>query len=386
VLSPTFEWAASVFVIINAVTIGIQTDQLARQQADWACNLVERGFICLFAVELGLRIAAEGVDFFLREGEQGWANILDGLVVVLQVFKEAVEFQSGAVLLWGSNSLGILRVFRVVRLIRVSNDARLFNILADLRTMVVSVSDSFLSLVWTVALLTLFTFVFAVFLTQLVADFVRLGRRAAVEEVALQRHFGSLQSTMLSLYYASTGGVNWHEIVDPLMYNFSPVIVVSVLCYMFFIIFSLTNVVTGVFVESALRTAEDDKRRQLTHQMTALFAQADDDGDGTVTWDEFEVQLAAPQLQSFLKALDLHVDEARALFQLLDVDDSGEIDADELVQGCLRLHGQAKAIELAAFMHEYRRTVRRAKVHEDEVSKSLSWICDCLAGQAQQAG
>ncbi|CAK0857241.1 unnamed protein product [Prorocentrum cordatum] len=218
--------------------------------------------------------------------------------------------------------------------------------------MVVSVSDSFVSLAWTVALLTLFTFVFAVFLTQLVADFLRLGRGPAVEEVALMLHFGSLQSTMLSLYEASTGGINWHEIVDPLMYNFSPAIVVVFLCYMFFVIFALTNVVTGVFVESALRTAEEDKRRQLTHQMTSLFTQADDDGSGTITWDEFQEHLAAPQLQSFLKALDLHVDEARALFQLLDVDDSGEIDADELVQGCLRLHGQAKAIELAAFMHD----------------------------------
>ncbi|CAK0799984.1 unnamed protein product [Prorocentrum cordatum] len=251
--------------------------------------------------------------------------------------------------------------------------------------MVVSVSDSFLSLVWTVALLSLFTFVFAVFLTQLVADFLRLRGQSVVEEEALRRHFGSLQSAMLSLYEACTGGINWHEILDPLMYNFSPAVVVVFVLYMFFVIFALTNVVIRVFVESALRTAEDDKRRQLSAQMSSLFRQADEDSSGTVTWDEFQDHLAAPQLQTFLKAIDLDVDEARALFHLLDVDDSGEIDAEELVHGCLRLHGQAKAIELAAFMHEFRRTVRRARVHEELVEQALERICDHLEGHGAHA-
>merc|ERR1712113_653835 len=45
-------------------------------------------------------------------------------------------------------------------------------------------------------------------------------------------------------------------------------------------------------------------------------------------------------------ALSITTDDARMLFHLLDVDKSGKVDLDEFTQGCLRLQGDARAIDV----------------------------------------
>merc|ERR1712087_135832 len=97
----------------------------------------------------------------------------------------------------------------------------------------------------------------------------------------------------------------------------------------------------------------------------------DDDGSGTVTWDEFAHHLGNPQMVEYLKAIDLDPHEAQKLFMLLDADESGGIDAEELVSGCLRLHGNAKALELAAFMHEFNEFTRRWTAHAIRVERHM---------------
>lgn len=48
-------------------------------------------------------------------------------------------------------------------------------------------------------------------------------------------------------------------------------------------------------------------------------------------------------------------EDAFMLFHMLDASHDGHIQADEFLNGCLRLDGPAKAIDLAAFMEESRK-------------------------------
>ena len=48
-------------------------------------------------------------------------------------------------------------------------------------------------------------------------------------------------------------------------------------------------------------------------------------------------------------------EDAFMLFHMLDASHEGHIQADEFLNGCLRLDGPAKAIDLAAFMEESRK-------------------------------
>merc|ERR1712232_350528 len=85
-------------------------------------------------------------------------------------------------------------------------------------------------------------------------------------------------------------------------------------------------------------------------QMRQLFGELDADGSGKVDQEEFMTSMSLPKMQHFLKAIDLVPQDTKALFNLVDVDNEGEIDADKLMIACSRLQGNAKALDLAIVM------------------------------------
>merc|ERR1719443_1001542 len=91
---------------------------------------------------------------------------------------------------------------------------------------------------------------------------------------------------------------------------------------------AMLNVVTGIFVESATKTALHDRNTVIQDQMNAqnsyvedvreIFSEADIDGSGTVTWSEFEGILEDERVVAFLNTMEIDPSEARGLFHLLD--------------------------------------------------------------------
>merc|ERR1711988_321959 len=90
------------------------------------------------------------------------------------------------------------------------------------------------------------------------------------------------------------------------------------------------------------------------------------------TWDNFVGQLDTPEMRAYFKAIDLDPSEARGLFRLLDMDDSGTINAEEFLNGCLRLRGPAKALDLALVMREMRRMHSQFDSHLSVMQHQLS--------------
>merc|ERR1711918_187909 len=84
---------------------------------------------------------------------------------------------------------------------------------------------------------------------------------------------------------------------------------------------------------------------------------------------------------SLTEELDLTTHEAEALFDLLDFDKSGTIDADQFIMGCIRIHGGAKAIDLVTLMSEVHLLHRRWDAHAafvEQELRSLSGSCSAL--------
>merc|ERR1712056_91943 len=95
--------------------------------------------------------------------------------------------------------------------------------------------------------------------------------------------------------------------------------------YIAFAVLAMMNVVTGVFVESALLTAKEDRERDVMNQVRRLFSITDKDSSGTITWQDFMRQLDEPEMEKYFTSLDIDPSEARGLFLLLDTDESGHI-------------------------------------------------------------
>jgi hypothetical protein len=90
----------------------------------------------------------------------------------------------------------------------------------------------------------------------------------------LEVYFGSLSRTMLSLFQCITSGLDWEIVAQPLWDDVSPVHAVLFSLYIAFAVLALLNVITGVFVESALLHAKADKdRTSSSWAMCASFSE-----------------------------------------------------------------------------------------------------------------
>jgi len=378
VCSSLFDLCTCFFIVSNAAFIGVQTDYMARHVTDkipFTFRVIESIYCAIFTMELLLRLAVHGRKFFTMSGYR-W-NMFDAAVVCLQLFEEIMALITGAM---GSDhnsmpsNFSMMRMMRVLRLIRIIRLVRVLRLISELRTIVVSIIGSMRSLCWTIILLVLMMYLIGVYLTQLVTDHKADNELDPGEHQSLTQHYGSLLRSILTLFQSISGGIDWDDGVSPLMSSMSPWLALLFSFYIAFAIFALMNIVTGVFVESALQTAKDDKELFLLHHVRNLFVNADTDRSGRITWPEFQKQVENPSMNMYFKAIDLDKEEARDLFRLIDIDESGTIDAEEFVNGCFRLRGPAKAIDLATLMHETKRMNRKWREHALFVEKTLTWV------------
>eukprot|EP00747_Dinoflagellata_sp_TGD_P014847 gnl/TRDRNA2_/TRDRNA2_123781_c0_seq1.p1 gnl/TRDRNA2_/TRDRNA2_123781_c0~~gnl/TRDRNA2_/TRDRNA2_123781_c0_seq1.p1 ORF type:complete len:226 (+),score=36.95 gnl/TRDRNA2_/TRDRNA2_123781_c0_seq1:3-680(+) len=154
--------------------------------------------------------------------------------------------------------------------------------------------------------------------------------------------------------------------------------------YIAFAVLAMMNVVTAIFIESALASAKDDRDIDMVNQLRELFMLADTDDSGMISWDEFNTAVENPKLANYFKGLELDISEARGLFSLLDVENTGQINGEEFVYGCLRLRGMAKAIDLATLMYYNKRMSSRWRAHSSKVEAILEEMACHIFGNREK--
>jgi hypothetical protein len=194
-------------------------------------------------------------------------------------------------------------------------------------------------------------YIVGVYFCQVVSDHLMSAPENLVAAAELQQYYGSLPDAVVSLYQAITGGLNWRMIVAPLQDNISPWLAIPVCAYVAFALLAVLNIITGVFVENAMKSAKKDDDTYLLTLSRQLFLDICNE-EGEITWETFQDQLSNPSLQNYFKAIDLSIEEADFLFTLIDIDESGGLTPDEFVNGCLRLRGNARALDQAILMRE----------------------------------
>lgn len=358
--TPAFELSMCFLVILNAGLIGWQTDCLVVQRftdTPLGFRVMETLFCVVFTVEVCVKLVADCHDFFCNKAMRNW-NIFDLVVVAMQIFEEFVKLADYSLAGLPLN-LSFVRALRILRLIRVARALRVVRFIGELRTLISSMMNSMKFLAWTLLLLLFVIYIVGIFFTQVVHDhFVNNG---GTFDGVLEVYFGSLSRTMLSLFQCITSGLDWDIVAQPLWDEMSPVHAVLFSLYIAFAVLALLNVITGVFVESALLHAKADKDQFILNNVRELFRDMGDGNlhDAEMTWDAFNSKLCRPEMKTYFEAIDLDPSEARGLFRLLDLDGSGTVNAEEFLNGCLRLRGPAKALDLSLIMLEMCRMQRQ---------------------------
>merc|ERR1719336_2919547 len=123
-----------------------------------------------------------------------------------------------------------------------------------------------------------------------------LAEERNIEEMTfdrIARHFGSVGTTMLTLYMAVTGGDDWGTAFD--IVKFAGLLYECLFIgFTFFFVFAVFNILTGVFVEKAVAAAMPDRDEQIleerrklhkeSEQFRALCSRLDRDSSGHINW------------------------------------------------------------------------------------------------------
>jgi voltage-gated sodium channel len=212
--SAWFQNSVVALVVVNAVTLGLETFPAVMAVAGTALLAIDRAILALFVLELLLKLAAYGRGFF----RSGW-NWFDTIVVAIAL----------------APSSGPLAVFRALRVLRI---LRLVSAIPKLRFMAETLVRSLPGLGSIGALLGIFFYVFGVVATKLFG-------------AAFPAWFGSLWVSMFSLFQIMTLE-GWADIARDVM-------TVYPAAWMFFVAFILvaTFTVLNLFIGLIVKVMEE---------------------------------------------------------------------------------------------------------------------------------
>eukprot|EP00931_Biecheleriopsis_adriatica_P017404 TRINITY_DN12509_c0_g1_i2.p1 TRINITY_DN12509_c0_g1~~TRINITY_DN12509_c0_g1_i2.p1 ORF type:complete len:612 (-),score=102.35 TRINITY_DN12509_c0_g1_i2:142-1941(-) len=335
-----FEYTVCMVIAVNSIILGVETElSLSHPEYSllWA-EYLETGFLCIYLLEIFLRLAAEGKQCFY----DGWflfdfcLIISSAVGLVLSPFSNHQDNSSESDV-W--QQVMILRTFRMLRLIRA---LRMIKQLRSIWRLVYGLITCCSTIISTLTLLVLVTYVFSVLGLEFISKDGTLIADPVTAQI-IEMQFSSLGVTMMTLMQFVT--------LDSAAAFYAPLIKVKPLLAIYFaalvvvVSISLMNLVTAVLVEGALEHARQDREeesrllnasvRTAVPQIVSIFDRIDVDGSGTIALDEI-AHLPLHIIPS--KLLDkASVESMKELFEMLDVDCTGELTREEFTEGLLNI-------------------------------------------------
>jgi len=280
-------------------------------------------------------------------------NALDALIVCAWIITISVpDLDVGL----NPTLLRLARLMRLLRLLRLVKTVHLFD---SLYLMTTAITGSLTVVVWTVLVLALVQMCIAMILQSLVEDYIRTEGNLGRAEVF--QYYGSFARSFLTMFELTLG--NWMPPTRALVEHVSEWYMIFFLLHKFVIGFSVTSVITAVFIQETFNVATSDDQimvnnttramRKHEKKMTDFFIHADSDGNGTLDREEFLGVLQCPVVKKWLASMDLHVEDGNFLFELCH-GGKGTVNATQLVRGAGRLKGTARHIDLVQLKKEQR--------------------------------
>lgn len=216
-----------VLILINAVTLGLETDQSIMAAYGPYLLAIDKIILCFFVAEIGLKLYAYRLSFF----KSGW-NIFDFLIV-------------GIALMPTSGPLAVLRALRILRVLR------LLSVVPQMRRVINAIGYSIPGMMSVISVLLLLFYVSAVLTTKLFGTH---------PDPQMQEWFGTIGASGYTLFQIMTLESWSMGIVRPTMELFP----LSWLFFVPFIIitsFAVLNLFIGIIVD-AMSMAQEEPREK----------------------------------------------------------------------------------------------------------------------------
>lgn len=372
------------FILLNLVTLALVTEAAVVNAGE---NLREGLYIseclltALFVIEIGGRCYCYG-SFYRTFYPNAWEralNLVDALVVAItNVLFVYILAPAGLSFLHDEHNgwvIRLLMIFRVLRFARFFRVADSFDFCKEIVIIMKGLYGSIRSFIWAIVVLLVIDFVFA--LIGVVAISTQLHRLAeettdpkeSAELEKLLQYLGDLPAFMYSLAEILTiEGLNPYILRPVQKYlGWSWFYFHTYLAIMHLLVL---NLVTAMVVETALANAQDEQARlemekqQEIDQLNSLFLLMDDNGDGTLSWDEFKHAFSNPTIKSTWQMLDFKPQDAKEIFKMLDQGD-GQIPIEDFFDGLRRMKGIAQARDSFKILKSLEEVTLRLQLIED---------------------
>ena len=236
VCSPKTERFVTVLIVVNAVTLGLETSATIDEALSPWLGWLDKAIVAVFVVELAARLLAQGRAFFKR----GW-NLFDFAVI-------------GVTLIPATGNLSVLRALRILRVLR------LVSVVPQMRKVVEALLHAIPGLGSISSLLLLVFYVGAVMATRMFGG-------------EFPEWFGSIGASMYSLFQIMTLESWSMGIVRPVMETFD-------WAWAFFVpfilltSFAVLNLFIAVIVDAmqTLHTADREETQAVLRQVTEAEA------------------------------------------------------------------------------------------------------------------
>merc|ERR1712137_1441076 len=340
---PIFSIISSFVILANTVFIGIETqisigNQIKRLQDMGQESTHPAGeyfFTCFFVLELFMRIVAQKKNFVL--GPDKYWNFFDTFLILISLFEMVAD---------AAVNLSVFRIFRIFRVVRLLKVIKKVQLLESLNLMVFGIINCIAPLVWAILILFLIMYAFGVYfmsgLSSVLEEMELTDADFSMDVVeGLDLQFGSVYRSIMSLFEAVTGGNDWAGIAEH-MRGVSEFYYCCFALYVVFITLGVLNIVTGFFVDGTMQAnvnareemlkQAQEKKNTMIQLVGELFTQLDTDQSGKLSYEELDSHLHDEALQEF--------------FCLLDIKGEGEVSITDFTNGCLKIMGAPKNLDI----------------------------------------
>merc|ERR1719329_853152 len=179
----------------------------------------------------------------------------------------------------------------------------------------------------------------------------------------IHQYWSGVAQACLTLYFALSGGGDWEPLAAPLR-EAGPVYYSLFLFFIAFSSIAVLNVLTGMFVDAAMKVVDVDesnvvqektssppvqKYRKFLHDMS----QGNKLEPQKIMTDEFAKGIKDDEHVAFFNAVEIHEEDAWRVFKMLEFQDSCNID--DFIDGCLKVKEDIKGIDMVALKAELKR-------------------------------
>lgn len=235
---PTFIKIITALILVNAVTLGLETNTETLQKYGVWLHLIDKIILVIFSVELSLKFYAYRMGFF----KSGW-NIFDLIIVTIAWFPTS----------------GVLSVLRALRILRV---LRLLSVVPQMRRVIAALGHSIPGMTSVIGVLCIIFYVSAVLATKLFG---------VHPDPNMQEWFGSVGASAYTLFQIMTLESWSMGIVRPTM-EYYPYAWIFFVPFIIVTSFAVLNLFIGIIVDAMqivqkeTRITDKQEIKSFTHE------------------------------------------------------------------------------------------------------------------------